>query len=57
MVNIADTPFIFIVGRPRSGTTLLRTLYDAHPNVNIPPECQFVVNLYGKYGGGGDDLD
>lgn len=48
--NITEIPFIFIVGRPRSGTTLLRTLFDAHPNVIIPPECQFIVNLYPKYG-------
>ena len=50
MKNIDNIPFIFIVGRPRSGTTLLRTLFDAHPNVAIPPECQFIVNLYPKYG-------
>lgn len=50
MDKIADIPFFFVVGRPRSGTTLLRTLFDAHPNVNFPPECQFIVNLYPKYG-------
>ncbi len=50
MKNIAEIPFVFIVGRPRSGTTLLRTLFDAHPNVIIPPECQFIVNLYPRYG-------
>ncbi|MDP2722974.1 MAG: sulfotransferase [Bacteroidales bacterium] len=50
MDKLTEIPFLFIVGRPRSGTTLLRTLFDAHTNVVIPPECQFVVNLYGKYG-------
>lgn len=50
MEELSNTPFFFIVGRPRSGTTLLRTLFDAHPNVNFPPECQFIVNLYPKYG-------
>lgn len=50
MEKIADIPFFFVVGRPRSGTTLLRTLFDAHPNVSFPPECQFIVNLYPKYG-------
>jgi len=50
MDDVTQIPFLFIVGRPRSGTTLLRTLFDAHTNVIIPPECQFVVNLYGKYG-------
>lgn len=28
----------FIVGSPRSGTTLLQLLLDAHPDVAIPPE-------------------
>lgn len=50
MEQIADIPFFFVVGRPRSGTTLLRTLFDAHPNVSFPPECQFIINLYPKYG-------
>ena len=50
MAELSQIPFFFIVGRPRSGTTLLRTLFDAHPNVTIPPECQFIVNLYPKYG-------
>lgn len=43
-------PFLFITGRPRTGTTLLRMLFDAHPGVIIPTECQFVVNLYSRYG-------
>jgi hypothetical protein len=43
-------PFFFVLGRPRTGTTLLRSLFDAHPNVQIPWECQFVLNLYPKYG-------
>lgn len=42
--------FFFIIGRPRSGTTLLRTLFDAHPNVNIPLECAYINNLYLRYG-------
>lgn len=50
MDDLFNTPFFFIVGRPRSGTTLLRTLFDASPNVCIPPECQFIINLYPKYG-------
>lgn len=48
--QIQDLPIFFVVGRPRSGTTLLRTLFDAHPNVIVPPECQLIVNLYPKYG-------
>lgn len=43
-------PLFFIIGRPRSGTTMLRLLFDAHPNVLIPPECPFIISLYKKYG-------
>ena len=49
MNNISGIPIFFVVGRPRSGTTLLRMLFDAHPDVTFPPECQFIVNLYPKY--------
>ena len=49
-MDIANIPMFFVVGRPRSGTTLLRTLFDAHPEVTFPPECQFIINLYPKYG-------
>lgn len=45
-----DPPFFFILSRPRTGSTLLRTMLDAHPDTLVPPECQFVVNLYPKYG-------
>jgi hypothetical protein len=44
------TPFFFIIGRPRSGTTLLRLLFEAHPNILIPPESPFIIILYKKYG-------
>lgn len=49
-MNSKDLNFFFIIGRPRSGTTLLRTLFDAHPNVNIPLECAYINNLYLRYG-------
>lgn len=48
--QLDEIPVFFILSRPRTGSTLLRTLFDAHPNVQIPPECQFIVNLYPKYG-------
>ncbi len=47
---INKLPFFFILGRPRSGTTLLRTLFDAHPNAAVPLECAFIVNMAQKYG-------
>lgn len=48
--QLKDIPVFFIVGRPRSGTTLLRTLLDSHINTIVPPECQFIINLYPRYG-------
>jgi hypothetical protein len=42
-------PFFFIIGRPRSGTTLLRTLFDAHPQVCIPLEAPIIKHLAPKY--------
>lgn len=38
-------PF-FIVGSARSGTTLLRLILNAHPDVAVPPESRFVVELW-----------
>jgi len=37
------TPMPVIVGSPRSGTTLLRSMVDAHPEIAIPPETGFAV--------------
>jgi hypothetical protein len=48
--DISLIPLFFIIGRPRSGTTLLRVLFEAHPNVLIPPESPFIISLYKKYG-------
>jgi len=48
--HIATLPFFFILGRPRSGTTLLSTLFDAHPKVMLPFECALIINLCSKYG-------
>lgn len=47
--DIYKLPFFFILGRHRSGTTLLRTIMDAHPNINIPLETPFIFTLYPKY--------
>lgn len=44
--DIKHVPIFFIMGRPRSGTTLLSTLFDAHPNVKIPPEFPIMLPLY-----------
>jgi sulfotransferase family protein len=41
---MVDSPF-FIVGCPRSGTTLLRWMLEEHPRLAIPPESHWVVDL------------
>ena len=38
-------PAVFIVGVARSGTTLLRLMLDAHPQLAIPPETHFIPKL------------
>jgi hypothetical protein len=38
-------PAPFVVGMNRSGTTLLRMMIDAHPELTIPPETHFVPSL------------
>jgi hypothetical protein len=37
--------FPFIVGCGRSGTTLLRSMFDSHPDMAIPAETYFVVRM------------
>ncbi len=41
---------IFIVGCPRSGTTLLRNLLRSHPRVTFPAESHFIPAFYRGYG-------
>jgi len=43
--NIESLPLFFILGRPRSGTTMLRSMFDAHPNVAIPPEFPVLASV------------
>lgn len=45
----SSVPLFFILGRPRSGTTLLRTLLDAHPNVIVPPEFPIIPLLANRF--------
>lgn len=53
----ASPPFPFVVGCGRSGTTLLRAMFDSHPEMAVPPESYFVASM-GKrrrlYEGDGD---
>ncbi len=48
-------PAPFIVGAPRSGTTLLRFMLDAHPALAIPPETGFIPAVL-ELNGSGDAL-
>src|SRR5512134_3866621 len=41
-------PVLFIVGCPRSGTTTLQRMLDAHPRIAIIDETQWFVSWYEK---------
>ncbi|WP_227368253.1 sulfotransferase family protein [Halomonas sp. M20] len=43
-----STPF-FIIGNPRSGTSLLRLMLNSHPEITVPPECGFSLWLAPKF--------
>jgi hypothetical protein len=45
--EVAPAPFI--VGATRSGTTLLRLMLDAHPDMAIPSESHFIPDLIKAY--------
>ena len=42
----------FIVGRGRSGTSVLARLLAHHPHISVPPECPFVLHLRRTHGRG-----
>lgn len=44
-----DSP-VFIVGCPRSGTSLLRNLLRSHPHLTFPDESYFIPQFYEAYG-------
>jgi hypothetical protein len=47
-------PVPFIVGVGRSGTTMLRLMLDAHPDLAIPPETHFVPDVIEAINDGAD---
>lgn len=51
----AAPPAPFIVGAGRSGTTLLRMMLDAHPDLAVPPETHVVPRLLRLAPGDGCD--
>jgi hypothetical protein len=44
-MSTASRP-IFLVGCPRSGTTLLSVMLHAHPRIAMPPETRFLLPTY-----------
>lgn len=40
---------VFIIGNPRSGTTLLRLMLTCHREISIPPESGYILWLKDKY--------
>jgi hypothetical protein len=54
MSDTPRPPAPFIVGVGRSGTTLLRLMLDAHPDLAIPPETVFVPELIAAADRGAD---
>lgn len=48
-----DRP-IFVVGCPRSGTTLLQLMLHAHPRLAVPPENRYVLPAYYRRADWGD---
>ena len=52
-----SVPPVFIVGCPRSGTTLLRLMLMAHPNISISSEGAYVYTLWPEFAAYGDLSD
>ena len=44
-----EPELFFILGRERSGTTLLQSFLNAHPDIHIPNESPFIRHLYRTY--------
>src|SRR5258708_25224449 len=44
----SPNPFVFLVGSPRSGTTLLQRIVDAHAQLAITPETHWIARYYEK---------
>lgn len=43
-----EAPF-FILGNPRSGTSLFRLMLNSNPSITVPPECGFLLWWHNKY--------
>jgi hypothetical protein len=47
----STNPYVFIVGCPRSGTTLLQRIVNAHPQIAILSESHWIPRLFEKRAG------
>lgn len=47
--RLSETPVNFIIGSPRSGTTLLTTILNANNEVLCLPETKFILTFYQKF--------
>lgn len=43
--EIAARPPVFIIGCPRSGTTLLQVMLDTHRDLAVTHECDFIIDV------------
>lgn len=48
--KISKVPIMFIMGKERSGTTLLQSMLNVHPNIVAPHESRIIIYMYSKYG-------
>lgn len=44
-----SSPF-FVLGNPRSGTSMFRMMLNSHPDISVPPECGFLEWLAKDFG-------
>ncbi|NUR87823.1 MAG: sulfotransferase [Nonomuraea sp.] len=42
---MSDRP-VFVIGCPRSGTTMLQLMLHSHPRIAVPPETRFLIPAY-----------
>jgi hypothetical protein len=55
--QLSKPPAPFVIGMTRSGTTLLRLMLDAHPDLTIPPETHFIPDVIKAFREGSNSPD
>lgn len=48
MMTLAQNPYVFVVGCPRSGTTLLQRMLDNHPQLTVANDTHFITRAAKK---------